>query len=452
MRRFAAAAACVEAGRLAAAPGVRAAPRPRPAGPPNIVFIVADDLGWADLGCYGNRFHDTPAIDRLRGQGMRFTCAYAAAPCCTPTRAGILTGQYPARLGMTGQASYRGDDTTGRKLLHPAFRVDLPPSAVTFAQTMKPAGYACACVGKWGVGGRPSGHGFDCHGGDERTLTDKALRFLREQKGGPFVLHLNYHRPHVPLQADRELVAKYRRRLEAGDRRNPTYAAVVEEVDRDVGRVLGELDRLGLASRTLVLLTADNGGFLGGGRYGHVTSNAPLRDGKASLYEGGIRVPLIVRWPGAVEAGTTCDVPVISNDFHPTFLAVADLQRPAGGAIDGVSLLPVLTRRGQLEREALYWHWPHYRRAMPAIGASPSSAVRCGQWKLIEFFEDGHLELYDLQKDVGERQDLAAKLPAKAAELHDRLRRWRKQVGAALPKPNAACDPGRSAPAAGGVP
>jgi arylsulfatase A-like enzyme len=410
---------------------------------PNVVFILADDLGINDLGCYGRKEHETPRLDRLARQGLRFTSA-CAEPVCSPTRAAILTGKAPARLHLTTFLPGR-PDTPAQKLLHPRIELQLPLKEKTVARLLREAGYATACIGKWHLGGAgfgPDRHGFDVvHAGranttpsdteggkGEHDLTRRALRFLDDNKGRPFFLYLAHNTPHIPLGAKPELVQKYR------DAFNPTYAAMVNTLDTCVGQVLDRLDELGLAERTLVVFASDNGGL-------HVlefpdspaTHNTPYRAGKGFLYEGGLRVPLIVRWPGHVKAGQTSDVPVSMTDWTPTLLGACGV--PAPEKLDGVSLVPLL-EGGRRPARSLFWHFPHYTNQ----GGRPGGAVRDGDWKLIEHYEDGRVELFNLARDAGETEDLAGAEPRRAADLKARLAAWRKEVGAQENTPNPKFD------------
>ena len=462
MRALAVAAAALACPRRGGAAGA-------PNGKTNFVFILVDDLGWTDLGCYGNRFNETPNIDRLAREGMRFTGAYAACPVCSPTRASIVAGQYPARVGILDFIP--GHWRPFEKLTVPINRTQyLPAETVTFAEVLKRAGYVCGAFGKWHLGGRgrmPVDHGFDemavCSGGGHfgnaltsgsgrrrldkgkylaEALTDRSLKFLEAHKGGPFCLYLMHYAVHIPLQAERELIAKYQKKPKppAGVN-NPTYAAMVEHVDRGVGRVLKKLDELKLAGNTVVIFFSDNGGLRRHYRKigPIVTTNAPLRDEKGTLYEGGIREPLIVRWPGAVAPGSTCGVPVTSVDFYPTMLQIAGAKGDPKHVLDGQSIVPLLKQSGAFKRDAIYWHYPMYHHSTPA------GAIRRGDWKLIEFFEDGRLELYNLADDIGEKNNLAAKMPEKARALRRKLTAWRKSVGAAMPVKNPKYDPKRAA-------
>jgi arylsulfatase A len=377
---------------------------------PNIVFILADDMGWSDLGCYGSAFHETPHIDRLAQQGMRFTDAYAACPVCSPTRASLMSGQYPAHVGVTDFIP--GHWRPYEKLRVPTNRTQyLPLDVVTFAEALKPAGYVSAMIGKWHLGGKdhaPQQQGFDVvqMQGQNRSdkhvtaYTDGALEFIEQNQDRPFFLYLSHNTVHIPLEAPRELVDKYKNKPKpATGVNNPTYAAMVEHLDNSVGRLLEKLDELDLTTDTIVVFYSDNGGlrqiYTGNGPI--VATNAPLRDEKGTLYEGGIREPLIVRWPGKIEASSQCDAVVTSVDFYPTFLDIAGASKPAGQPLDGQSLLPLLHGKGRFPDRAIYWHYPHYHHSTPA------GAIRQGHWKLIEFFEDGKLELYNLREDLSEQ-------------------------------------------------
>ncbi len=429
--------------------------------PWNVVFILADDLGWSDLGCYGNRFHETPHLDCLAAQGVRFTDAYAACPVCSPTRASVLTGKYPATLNLTDFIP--GHLRPWARLVPPRFHQQLPLAEQTIAEVLKPRGYVSGAFGKWHLGGRdyfPDRQGFDSfvvtsgrhfaprfrtlppRGVDPGTpradfLTNQAIAFVRRNRNRPFFLYLSYHLVHIPLEGKKERIGYYEKKEKPGPGiHNPIYAAMVESLDQNVGRLLAELDRLGLAQRTVVIFTSDNGGlrqrFDGQGPL--VTSNAPLRDEKGSLYEGGIRVPAIVRWPGVTQPGRTCRVPICTIDWLPTVAQVAGAKTPP---VDGVSLVGVLRGQEHLRREALYWHYPHYHHTHPA------GAIRWGRYKLIEYYEDGRLELYDLQTDLGERHNLAQAKPQLAWFLRHKLERWRARVGARMPSLNPNYDPRR---------
>ena len=440
----------------------------------NIVFILIDDLGWADLGCYGSTFHLTPNLDALAARGTRFTQAYAAAPLCSPTRAAILTGKHPARLHLTTYLPGRADNPA-QKLLHPKIRQHLPLEEITLAEALKGAGYRCGHFGKWHLGGKgflPEDQGFDVNVGgtaggsppgpggffgfqiptlrstdkDEYLtdrLTEEAERFIEQNRARPFFLYLCHFAVHIPLQGKADTVKKYRARAQAGrglgqGQNNAVYAAMLESVDDSVGRIVGKIDELGLGENTLIVFTSDNGGLaVKEGPNTPATSNAPLRGAKGQLFEGGIRVPLIACMPGRVPAGGVCDVPVTSTDFFPTFTKACGIEPAEGSVADGVDIMPLLTGGAATERDTLIWHFPHYSNQ----GGTPTGAVRKGDFKLIEFYEDGRLELYNLAEDAGENRDLAREMPGRRNELHRLLREWRTAVDAQMPTPNPAYDP-----------
>jgi arylsulfatase A len=431
----------------------------------NVVFILVDDLGWTDFGCFGSDLYRTPNIDKLAQDGMRFTAAYSACCVCSPTRAAVLTGKYPARLHVTDWIP--GQVPANPKLLPPDWTKHLPANEPTIAQAFRAAGYATASIGKWHLGGPdyyPEKFGFDVNvagtfaaqprtyfapwkiatlteGRDREYLTDRlgneAVKFITANKDRPFFLYLPHFAVHLPIQAPPDLVKEYRDRLKPGLRHtNPTYAGMVERVDATVGQVRATLADLGLADRTAIVLTSDNGGHL------PTTTNAPLRAGKASCYEGGVRVPLIVYWPGVTAAGSESAVPVMSIDYYPTLLEMAGVKGPADNRPDGASIVPLLRRTGTLAREALFWHYPHYQLYQQE-GTTPYGAVRAGDYRLIEHYDDQPVELYNLAADVGERTNLAAAQPERVKALRDRLHAWRTAVGAQMPSPNAAYDPSK---------
>jgi len=414
---------------------------------PNIVFILIDDMGWRDAGCYGSTYYETPNIDRLARQGMRFTDAYASA-VCSPTRASVMTGKYPARLNLTDYIPGRTPKPS-MKLLRPEFNQALPLEETTIAEALKPAGYVSACVGKWHLGKeepfQPQAQGFYYTGefikkedNDPKsiyTLTRRAIDFIERYKNQPFFLFLSHHAVHLPIEARDELIAKYEAKPPSGGQDNAAYAAMIEHMDDGVGQVMAKLGELGLDDRTIVIFYSDNGGYSYERDGKQVTSNAPLREGKGTLYEGGIRVPMIVRWPGEVKAGSVCTEPVIRADFYPTILEIAGVKDAPSREIDGVSLMGLLRQRGGFERDAIYWHYPHYHHTTPV------GAIRQGNWKLLEFFEfeegqASRVQLYNLAEDIGEQNDLAETEPDKRDELHNQLKAWRQSVNAQMPLPN----------------
>jgi arylsulfatase A len=432
---------------------------------PNVIFVLIDDLGWTDFACFGSDLHQTPELDQLAREGMTFTAAYSACTVCSPTRAAFLTGKYPARLHVTDWIP--GQMPANPKMLVPEWTKHLPHEELTIAELLKRAGYATASIGKWHLGNEPhypEKHGFDLNiagthrpeppsfiapyriptlpeGPEGEYLTDRlaeeAVKFITASKEKPFFLYLPHFAVHLPIQGRPDLVKKYQSIDRNGLRhQNAGYAAMVESVDQSIGRIRRALDELKLAERTILIVTSDNGGRV------PTTSNAPLRVGKGSAYEGGVRVPLIVHWPGVTRAGSVSDIPVMTIDFYPTIAEMAGVPLDARHRPDGVSLAPVLRGTGQLGRDALYWHYPHHQHYQQG-GAMPYSAVRAGDYRLIEFFDDNRVELYDLSRDVGETQDLSGQLPDKARELRERLEDWRKGVGAQLPTPNPNYDPTR---------
>jgi arylsulfatase A-like enzyme len=455
---------------LLASLAVSLTPPPRPkATPPNVVFILADDLGWADLGCYGNPFNRTPHLDSLALQGLRFTQAYAAAPVCSPSRAAILTGKHPARLHLTNFLVGERVDSASRLAPAPWTKY-LPSAEVTMAEWLRAQGYATGMVGKWHLGGpdslAPWGQGFDYtrvigYNGldyyrygifednyqtefrDKGTtyltdkLTDYAVEFLEKSREGrgdsrPFFLYLTYSAPHIILVPRGDKLNHYLYKYEKfGGRYNPYYGAVVESLDDGVGRVMKKLRDLGLDENTLVVFTSDNGG-VGLPELGPTpTSNAPLRSWKGHLYEGGIRVPLIFRWKGRLPENETRDAVVTGTDFLPTFAELLGL--PPQPAPDGRSFATVLNPSpAAFERGPVFWHYPHFSNQL----SRPAAAVRVGDFKLIEFYETGKTELYNLRTDPSETTDLTRAQPGKSKELRARLDLWRRGIGANLPVPN----------------
>ncbi|MBI3838865.1 MAG: sulfatase [Planctomycetia bacterium] len=439
------------------------------------MLILADDLGWADLACYGADLHETPHLDRLARQGMRFTNAYSAS-VCSPTRASLMTGKHYARLHMTTWYEASQSPPRDRRLIPPVTVGNLPHRELTIAKRAQRAGYLTALVGKWHLGDAayyPETHGFDINiggtfwgapysyffpyrgsgrfegefryvphleggrSGEYLTdrLTDEALRIIDTAGDRPFFLYLAHHAVHTPIEAKADLVKHYEAKLTDGLRhKNAKYAAMVHSLDESVGRVMDRLEENHLADHTLVIFLSDNGGHIGQFDALNCTNNSPLRSGKGSLYEGGVRVPLIVRYPGTTSPASVCHEPVFCADWHSTIAEVAGLTDvPAPAApLDGQSLVPLLKKPdATLSREALFFHYPHYYPT-----TTPASAVRAGDWKLIEYLEDGRAELYNLRQDPSEQHDLAAERPAKTAELRDMLHGWRTRTAVQMPTPN----------------
>jgi arylsulfatase A-like enzyme len=462
---------------------------------PHIVLFLLDDLGWRDLTCYGSTFYETPNLDRLAADGMRFTEAYAACPVCSPTRASILSGKYPARLGVTNYIHY-GEGARGRLIDAPLVR-QLEHTEFSLARALREGGYATWHVGKWHLGREewfPERHGFDlniggCHWGHPHKgyfspwqipglpeapegtyltdyLTDEAIRLIQEHMAAhldtPFFLNFWHYAVHTPIQAPAELVAKYEAKAKAQglerippfeegeffpcehkmDKRvlrrriqsDPVYAAMIENLDTNIGRVLDALTAAGIAENTVALFTSDNGGLATA--EGSPTCNAPLHEGKGWMYEGGIREPLLVRWPGGITPGSVCETPVTSPDFYPTLLEIAGLAPRPEQHRDGISFAPLLTGAddGPWQERPIFWHYPHYGNQ----GGTPGAAVRTGDWKLVEFFEDGRAELYNLRQDPGETTNLAASHAERVAALRAMLHRWQEEVSAVFPAPNPA--------------
>jgi arylsulfatase A-like enzyme len=448
-------------------------------GTPNFVFFLVDDLGYMDIGPNNpETYYETPHLDRLAASGIRFTSGYAACPVCSPTRYSIMTGRYPTRVGATNWFSGRREGRFRGAPLNDR----MPLEEVTIAEALREAGYQTAFLGKWHLGPNeqfwPEAQGFDINiGGHDRgsppggyfapyqnprlangppgehlteRLTNDAVSILDQFAAAkrPFLLYLSFYTVHIPLQAPQELVEKYRAKAAAlvpaeefaeeeqvwptdeprhvrTRQRHPTYAAMVESMDTSVGRVLARLDQLGVAENTVVFFMSDNGGV--STSEGSPTSNLPLRGGKGWLYEGGIREPLLARWPGVTRPGTTCDVPVISTDFYPTMLEIAGLPARPGQHEDGVSLASLLRGEGSLPtNRPLFWHYPHYSNQ----GGFPGGAVRIGDWKLIERYEDGRVHLYNLKDDLGEQHDLAEQHPDRVAAMRRQLHDWYSEVDA----------------------
>ena len=472
---------------LAALTSLHAAARP------NIIVILSDDLGWADLSCYGSTFHESPNLDKLATQGMRFTQAYSSSPYCSPSRAAIMTGRHPARLKIT---DYIPSNGKSGKMLPGVMKMELPLEEVTIAELLRDAGYATWHVGKWHLGERgflPEDQGFEVNiagnhsgaptsffwpyghdnpeaakryhgspvpglveGGQKGEhlcdrLTSEAMKLIEQRKQAqPFFLYLPFYDVHTPIMAKPELVKKYEAKAArlglppvpktprfTEDNRahggieakmpetqvNPIYAAMIETMDTNVGRLMAKLDELGIADNTLILFTSDNGGH-------NVTSNRPLRGCKGWLYEGGVREPWIVKWPGVTKPGSTCDVPVMNTDILRTVLEVAGLPAKPDLHKDGVSFASLLKGETKPVHDALFWHFPHYGNH----GSGPCSSVRVGDWKLIEWLEDESAELFNVATDLSEKNDVAAQHPEIVEKLRERLHAWRKETGANMPR------------------
>lgn len=424
---------------------IHAAPSDRP----NIVFILCDDLGINDLHCYGRQDHQTPHLDRLAREGMRFTSAYCAQPICSPSRAGLLTGKTPARLHLTTYLPGRAD-SPAQKLLHPIIKQEVDLSEKSMARYFKEAGYVTAAIGKWHIGGKgygPAEHGFDVvRGGPNNTkpsategskgefgLTRSAEQFLEEHRNQPFLLYLAHYTPHIPYAATPEQTDAHRDAFE------PVYAAVISSMDKAIGQLLAKLDALHLTDNTIVVFTSDNGGLhVPEANHHRVTHNTPYRAGKGYLYEGGLRIPLIVRWPGHLAAGVTVDTPIINTGWIPTLLELAGQPVPTG--LDAGSFASVLKGSGTPPDQTFLWHFPHYNNQ----GGRPGGAVREGNWKFIEYYDaPAAPELYLLSDDIGEKKNLAASHPDRVAAMRKTLADWRTAIGAQSNKPNPDFDPAR---------
>ena len=413
---------------------------------PNIVFILADDLGINDLRCYGRKDHKTPNLDRLAREGVRFTASYCAQPICSPSRAAILTGKAPARLHLTTYLPGR-PDAPSQKLLHPKIRQQLPLEEVTLAEALKTNGYVTACIGKWHLGGKgflPTDQGFDFYhagrantkpteeegGKGEYDLTRAATAFIETNRARPFFLYLAHNSPHITYTAKTNLIAKNQRAFE------PVYAAVIETLDDSVGLLISKLDALGLGTNTIVIFTSDNGGLhVPEGQHKKITDNSPFRAGKGFVYEGGLRVPLIVRWPGHIPAGRVLDVPVINTGWFATLFDLLGLELTH--ASDASSFASLLKEGRKAPPERLLWHFPHYTNQ----GSRPAGAVREGNWKVIEHYDTGELELYNLSRDRGEKRNLAERHPKRVDKMRRGLHAWLESVNAQTNAPNPDFDP-----------
>ncbi|WP_084122230.1 sulfatase [Aquiflexum balticum] len=458
-------------------------------GRPNILFILVDDLGYHDLGYTGSIFYETPNIDRLASEGMTFTNAYAASPICSPSRAAIMTGKYPARLNLTdyipGNRHY-GPHSDQKLASHP-FKLFLDPNETTIAEALRSAGYSTFFAGKWHLGenekDHPENHGFEINVGGNHTghpeggyfspynnpqltdgpegeyltdrLTDETIKYMVQKRAQPFFAFLSFYTVHLPLQGKAEKIEKYQKKLNQirldGEgfsqqdqtyikyhQDNPQYAAMVESLDENIGRLMGFLSQTGLERNTLVIFTSDNGGMATSNLAAQIpTSNAPLRTGKGYLHEGGICVPLIFRLPGTIKVGSTSEVPVIGTDFYPTFLAMAGLETLPEQHRDGISLQPLLTGKSMDERP-LFWYYPHYSGG---LGGRPSAAIRDGDFKLIYSFETNSGELFNVKRDKEEVSDLSLKLPKKKNQLNKKLQNWIGEMDVQLPYPNPSYQP-----------
>ncbi len=440
-------------------------------GKPNIVFVIADDLGWSDVGYNGASFYETPRIDALSKQGMAFNNAYPGASNCMPSRAIIMTGTYITRTQMWTPGSRakgkiehmrflvpRRGDGKGDGII-PSSEI-LDPSFTTLPEVLKKSGYRSAHFGKWHLG--PDGHGFDINdtnglGADlskkyyndinaTRTLTDAAIDFVMAESKteSPFFLYLAYWDVHTPLVAEKSLVQKYKRKLAGRSWNydwNPTYAAMIETVDTNVGRLYQAIQSAGIAHDTLFIFTSDNGGHAG------ATPNAPLRGAKGAFYEGGIRVPTFAVWPSEIEANSICDTPITGVDYLPSFASLAKAQTPTGQPVDGRSIVPLLRGESTLEDRSIFWHYPLYLQGngynlvVPIHGtdrlywrATPCSVIRKGDWKLIQYFESGKIELFNLSKDLEEQRELSKSHPEKAEELLQELKQWQRKTHAVIPE------------------
>ena len=449
---------------------------------PNIVFIMIDDMGARDVGFMGSKYYETPNIDKLSREGMVFTNAYANAANCAPTRACFLTGQYSPRHGVYTVGSSARGKSGDRRLIPIANDTTLDSHHVTIAEVLKPAGYVSVSIGKWHMGTDPElgpiGQGFDVNVGGFSAgspprgyfspyknpelpngpdgeyltdrLTDEALKFIESNKHRPFFMYLTHYAVHTPIQAKADLTAKYKDKPPSNGQDNPKYAAMIDSVDQGIGRIMDKLDELELSDNTVVFFFSDNGGYAG------ATSNQPLRGFKGTFYEGGIREPMCVKWPGVVKPRTTCDTPVISTDFFPTIMEMAGAKKPVGKILDGESIIPLLKGGKTLKREAIFWHFPAYLQG-GVTGARdskfrtrPVGVVRKGRWKLLQYFEEwvldggrskidtnNSVELYDIEADISETNNLANANKAKRDELLELLIEWQNSVDAPIPtEPN----------------
>ena len=444
---------------------------------PNFVFFLVDDLGYSDIGCYGSNYYKTPNIDKLAHEGVKFTNAYASGMVCSPSRASILTGKYPARLRITTAIPIKGyariNSGKGTPFKDADYTMNLPLQELTIAEALKNNGYSTSCIGKWhvckdsiffpenqgfdeNIGGSGRGHSanyfYPYYGkwrmaeghpwiewntvkggkpGEYLTdrLTDEALKFIEKNKNKPFFLYLSHYAVHTPIQAKEKILLKYKDADPDIKRGHiyPKYAAMIESVDQSLGLILKKLEELNLSDDTIIIFTSDNGG------HGKWTSNYPFRGNKGNFYEGGIRVPLIVKWSKKLNSQQIFEDPVIGNDFYPTILEMAEISLIPSQHMDGISLWPSIKSGKKIKRNRLFWHFPNYIGAGHPDPSKPTSVIRKGKWKLIENLENGEVQLFDLKKDVSEKTDLSNKLIKKVVELKNELNNWRISVNAQMP-------------------
>lgn len=432
---------------------------------PNILLINIDDMGWRDVGFMGSEYYETPNIDALAADGMIFTNAYASASNCAPSRACMMSGQWSPRHGIYTVGSSERGKSKDRKLIPTPNNTCIPDDNLLLSEVLKNAGYVTCHAGKWHLNDDPTTQGFDVNIGgnhhghpgsyyppyknvpsleaptDDYYLTnlimDKALQFLNRVDEQSFFMYYSPYAVHTPIHPVKNLLPKYENKPEWNGQNNAEYATMIENLDTQVGRLINALNESGKLDNTFILFTSDNGGHYG------ITKQWPLRSGKGSYYEGGIREPMFVRWPGRVAAGAKTDVPVTNLDFYPTLLKVAEVEKPAGKKLDGTNILPVLTGSGTIESRPLFWHFPIYLQAYlkndtttqdPLFRTRPGSAVRLGDWKLIQYFENNDLELYNLKEDSSEQNNLAESVPVKINQLLEVLEEWRNETNAPVPK------------------
>lgn len=428
---------------------------------PNVILFYVDDLGWKDVSFMGSKYYQTPNIDNLAIQGMLFDNGYANAPNCAPSRASLLSGQYTPRHGIYTVNNPARGKAELRKLIPSKNNTTLDPNNWTMADAFKSAGYQTAAMGKFHVGKDPLDYGFDVNiGGDHKggpyygkkyfspydnpnlsngpkgeyitdRLTSEAINFIDQQHGKPFFLYLSHFSVHTPIQAKADLIKKYKNKKSDNGQDNPKYAAMIESVDESLGNLVSHLKKQGLYDNTIIVFTSDNGGSE------KVTNAKPLSGNKGSMYEGGTRVPMFIVWPNAIAANSVNSTPVIATDIMPTLMDFIAIEKPENKVLDGISLAPILLQTGVIHRQNIYWHFPAYLQSYKYGGvwrSTPYGAIRQGNYKLIEFFEDGHLELYNLDTDISETTNLASKLPEKVDELHKLMQEWRSQVKAEVPE------------------